>query len=290
MHVVSELVYLQTKMDSMRSLNKSLPTSRSRRSQAPELLQAFKSAALSVTNLYKTAATDQANMRQLGYQDALEDLLSYLDKENLGVQDGEGWKIRQWATERFEGGDTSGNSIDSDEDRADTEKRARSSSPVSQNRANQEVLEMRVDHPRSDNIALRTESAPPPTRKEENPSPVTDRPSMFTFSATQPLPNRDVPMHMVDNSSSDLRSSSGPPSEVTTSPTTTSLRVEVVNRGARMQNRHASTRHSTRSGNRDMGFAGGTKRKFNLPEFFDISNVGSSRDGTNGSGKRGRYA
>lgn len=274
----------------MRSLNTSLPTSRSRRSQAPELLQAFKSAALTVTNLYKTAATDQANTRQLGYQDALEDLLSFLDKENLGVQDGEGWKIRQWATERFEGGDTSGNSIDSDEDRADTEKRARSSSPVPQTRTNHEALEMRTDHPRSDNVAPRTESAPPPIRKEENPSLVMDRPSMFTFSAAQPLPSRDVPMHMVENSSNDLHSSSSPPSEVITSPATSSLRVEIVNRGARMQNRHASTRHNTRSGNRDMGFAGGTKRKFNLPEFFDISNVGSFRDGTNGNGKRGRYA
>ena len=271
----------------MRSLNTSLPTSRSRRSQAPEVLQAFKGAALSVTNLYKTAVTDQANTRQLGYQDALDDLLSFLDRENLGLQDGEGWKIRQWATERFEGADTNGNSIDSDDDRAYTEKRVRSSSPVSQIRTSHEGLDLR-GHSSSDNTAPRTESAPSPAQKEESHSPVNERPTIFTFSAAEPLPNRDVPMHILDTSSSDLRSSGDSP-EATTSQVNGAVRVGVVNRGARMQTRHASTRHNTRSANRDMAFASGTKRKFNLPEFFDISNVGNSRDGTNGGGKRGRY-
>lgn len=274
-------------MDSMRSLNTSLPTSRSHRTLAPELLQAFKSAALSVTNLYKTAVTDQGNTRQLGYQDALDDLLSFLDRENLGMQDGEGWKIRQWATERFEGGDTMGNSIDSDDDRAETEKRARSSSPVSQIRTTSEGLDTR-GHSSSDNTVPRTESAPPPTRKEESHAPVLDRPSMFTFSADHPLPNHDVPMHVLDTPSGDMHSSVDHP-EATTSQAAGPLRVEVVNRAARMQNRHASTRHNTRSANRDVSFAGGTKRKFHLPEFFDISNVGNPRDGMNGGGKRGRH-
>ncbi|ERF72953.1 hypothetical protein EPUS_05034 [Endocarpon pusillum Z07020] len=275
-------------MDSMRSLNTSLPTSRSRRSQAPELLQAFKSAALSVTNLYKTTVTDQANTRHLGYQDALDDLLSFLDRENLGLQDGEGWRIRQWATERFEGGDTTGCSIDSDDDRTEIEKRARSSSPMTQSRPAHEGLEVR-GHASSDSNAPRTESAPPPIRKEESHSPVMDRPSMFTFSAAHPLPNRDVQMQTSDTSSSDLHLPNDPPSEATPSQSPGSLRVEIVNRAARMQNRHNSTRHNTRSTNRDTSFAGGTKRKLNLPEFFDISNMGNSRDGTNGGGKRGRF-
>lgn len=275
-------------MDSMRSLNTSLPTSRSRRSQAPELLQAFKSAALSVTNLYKTAVTDQTNTRQLGYQDALDDLLSFLDRENLGLQDGEGWKIRQWATERFDGSDTIGHFLDSDEDRADAEKRAKSSSPVPQTRTSHEGLDLR-DHSSSDPTAPRPESAPPPTRKEESHSPIMDRPPMFTFSAAQPLPNHDIPMHTFDTSAGDLQSSSDPPTEATASDVPAPVRVEIVNRGARMQNRHASSRHNTRSTNRDMGFASGTKRKFHLPEFFDISNVGNSRDGLNGGGKRGRH-
>jgi hypothetical protein len=276
-------------MDSMRSLNTSLPTSRSHRSLAPELLQAFKSAALSVTNLYKTAVTDQGNTRQQGYQDALDDLLTFLDRENLGLQDGEGWKIRQWATERFEGGDTMGNSIDSDDDRVDTEKRARSSSPVPHIRTSSAGLDLR-GHSTSENNVPRTESAPPPTMKEDNHPLVMERPSMFTFSAAHPMPTqtRDVPMHTPETSSGEI-----PPSvdrlEASTSQATSPLRVEVVNRNSRLQNRHASTRHNTRSANRDMSFAGGTKRKLYIPEFFDISNVGNPKDGTNGGGKRGRH-
>ena len=72
----------------MRSLNTSLPgTSPSKQhgSEPPEqLLQAFKAAALSVTKLYKTAALDQTRARSEGYQDALDDLLSFLDKEDIG--------------------------------------------------------------------------------------------------------------------------------------------------------------------------------------------------------------
>lgn len=271
----------------MRSLNTSLPTSRPSRSQAPELLQAFRCAALSVTNLYKTTVTEHGNTRHLGYQDALEDLLSFLDREGLGLQDGQGRKIRQWATERFEGSETTGNSLESDEDRIDTEKRARSSSPIPPTRANHDAVEM-ADRSNSEDTVSRTESAPPST-KEENQSAATDRAPMFTFSATQPVPNRDVAMHVSEPFSGDRQSSSDPPSDPPTSQSTGPVRVEVLNRNARMQNRHASTRPHTRSSNRDIGLAGGTKRKFHLPEFFDISNLGNSRDSMNGGGKRGRH-
>lgn len=87
----------------MRSLNKSLPSARSNRPSPPEeLLPAFRQAALSVTNLYKSAASYHDSIRQAGYQDAIDDLLKFLDKENLGLQDGEGWRIRQWATARYD--------------------------------------------------------------------------------------------------------------------------------------------------------------------------------------------
>lgn len=85
----------------MRSLNRSLPSSapiQTRTAPPEQILQAFKQAALSVTNLYKAAATDQEKARQTGYQDAIEDLLHFLDRENIGLQDGEGWRIREWAT------------------------------------------------------------------------------------------------------------------------------------------------------------------------------------------------
>jgi Domain of unknown function (DUF4588) len=274
-------------MDSMRSLNTSLPPSRSRRSHAPELLQAFKSAALSVTNLYKTAVTDQVTTRQQGYQDALEDLLSFLDRENLGVQDGEGWRIRQWATERFEGTDQIGPAVESDEDRAesaDTEKRARSSSPVSQQRTGHDGRD--AHNISSSDDAPRPESAPPETTVAH--IPFADRPPMFTFSTASPLPNQDVPMQ-ISETTGNTQPSTEPTPEASTTQVAAPLRVEVLNRSARMQNRHAGTRHNTRNSTREMSFSGGTKRKFQLPEFFDISNLGNGRDGTNGGGKRGRF-
>lgn len=88
-------------MDSLSSLNTSLPRSFPARQPNPDLHQAFKAAALSVAQLYKTAAADETSARSNGYQDALEDLLSFLDQQNLGLGDGEGWRVRQWATEKL---------------------------------------------------------------------------------------------------------------------------------------------------------------------------------------------
>lgn len=91
-------------MDSMRSLNSSLPTSISRKYKpypSASLHQAFKAAAFSVTQLYKAATVDEDAARSAGYQDAIDELLVFLDRENLGLGDGEGWRVRQWATERL---------------------------------------------------------------------------------------------------------------------------------------------------------------------------------------------
>ena len=87
----------------MRSLNTSLPSSTPRPQPPEQLLQQFKTAALSVTNLYKNAVYAESQARQAGYQEAIEDLLHFLDRENLGLTDGEGWRVRQWATERSDG-------------------------------------------------------------------------------------------------------------------------------------------------------------------------------------------
>ncbi|KKF94944.1 hypothetical protein CFO_g2723 [Ceratocystis platani] len=52
-----------------------------------QLLDAFRAAALSVTKLYKTSASAQNKARLDGYQDCLEDLLAFLDRENIGLGD-----------------------------------------------------------------------------------------------------------------------------------------------------------------------------------------------------------
>ena len=77
-------------MDSMRSLNTSLPKTRRRQpNPQPDTHKVFKDTALTVTNLYRTALADIERSRSDGYQQALEDLLGFLDNENLGVGDGE---------------------------------------------------------------------------------------------------------------------------------------------------------------------------------------------------------
>ncbi len=116
----------------MRSLNTSLPTALpdKQRSYPPEQLhQAFKSAALSVTNLYRAAASEREQARSAGYRDALEDLLGFIDQENLSMAEDGGWRLKQWATERVEGGVPVSTGTDSEED-VEEGKQARSPSPV----------------------------------------------------------------------------------------------------------------------------------------------------------------
>jgi hypothetical protein len=262
----------------MRSLNTSLPHPRP---QPPEqLLAAFKTAALSITNLYKTAVTDQSSSRQAGYQDALDDLLSFLDKENLGVQDGEGWRIRQWATERFERTSYGQQSSESDDERGDTEKRARSSSPALERKTSLDAPGLRDESPASS--PMRTESAPVPASTQVEAEP-TDRTAFFRFTAG-PSPEMQI-----QSTESPVPAQQGHEGESTSE--TAPIRVEVVNRGSRTSRKINSSRHNTRASNHEFTFTSGSKRKFQFPEFFDISNVsnGRERDNFGGGGKRGRF-
>lgn len=272
----------------MRSLNTSLPTSTPNPRPPEQLLQAFKTAALSVTNLYKTAATEQANARHAGYQDALDDLLTFLDKQNLGLGDGEGWRVRQWATERLSSSHRVHTGSDSDDERGEAEKRARSSSPVVQRMSSVELLQQRpTSQPTS---PIRTESAPPaPSISVQQQPSIFARPEAFTFRSPYPYPQE------VDMQASETTSSNMTPAENATqslsSSSTPAVRVEVVPRGSRTPHRHGnhSNRHNTRStaSARSLGSGAGSKRRTAFGEFFDISSLGDGRDGL-GGGKRGR--
>lgn len=95
--------------------------------ESPEaLLDVFKAAALSVTQLYKTSAKAEARARVDGYQDCLDDLLLFLDKQSIGLDDGEGWRIRRWATERLDGREAGHQSTESEDE---TDKGERNTSP-----------------------------------------------------------------------------------------------------------------------------------------------------------------
>ncbi|KAI4090157.1 MAG: hypothetical protein LQ344_004942 [Seirophora lacunosa] len=289
-------------MDSMRSLNTSLPKSPKRTSaQPPELLQAFKTAALSVTNLYKTAATNEARARQYGYQEALDDILAFLDKEKLGLGDGEGWKVRRWATERLDGNITAAaaGSESDDDGRGETEKRARSSSPVVQEKANHETLRQR-QHTMASTSPVRVTSAPPGPQSIDplqTSVPTSTSPSeIFSFRSAHPYP-QDTEMASTDSSITTPLSQTGI-QNITPAPTPTpaSVRLEVLPRGSRTPHRnitHAgrhNTRNTTAMTRRSLGSGAGSKRRFDFNDYFDLGGMGDGRDSPSGGGgsKKGR--
>lgn len=257
----------------MRSLNTSLPSSTPRPQPPEQLLQSFKAAALSVTNLYKNAVFEQAQARQAGYQEAIEDLLHFLDRENLGLDDGEGWKVRQWATERCDG--TASQSSDED-DRADTDKRDRSTTPA---RARKEPFTSEST-PRppptsapTPNTAPRSEAASPAPQLQEA---SLGAPTVFTFTAGPTFPQcEDMDMPSADNA--EPASQEGAPVSVSVLPR------------SRQQHRHNNfSRQSPLSATRESPASAGSKRKFTFPDFFDLSGLSNGRDGF-GGGKRGRF-
>ncbi|MCJ1437664.1 hypothetical protein MMC27_007051 [Xylographa pallens] len=272
-------------MDSMRSLNKSLPPAspKSRTVTPPEsLLQAFRTAALSVTNLYKTAAVDQKEARQSGYQNALDDLLAFLDKENLGLGDGEGWRVRQWATERLDGTPPAPTGSDSDEDRAEIEKRAGSSSPVLRQKNIPESAQRRSPSRSSSPARPEDASAPPPPLSIP-PHAIFQTPSdVFTFRSVHQLP-QDTDMQSGDAAQN---------LNIQADPATSAVRVEFTPRNSRTALRHSSlsSRHNTRSSTslRTLGSGAGSKRRVTFGDFFDISNLGDGKDLGGSAGKRSR--
>lgn len=278
-------------MDSMRSLNTSLPgtsPSKNQASEPPEqLLQAFKAAALSVTKLYKTAAADQGRARSEGYQDALDDLLSFLDKENIGLSDGEGWRIRRWATERLDGRDSV--PTESDDEIVEKLPVERASSPVIQRSssvtraANPTTRTTRTASP------VQMEPAPPTIPEGSNHEHVMNTvppQGNFTFRSSHAYP-QDADMGLSDL---DLSDHSRGPGHDSTPHAVNSTPGITITRPSRGNLRHNNTSRNTRSSG-TIGRGAGQKRKINLGDFFDIGNLGP-KDGFGGGGnaKRGRYA
>jgi len=280
-------------MDSMRSLNTSLPRSPRRRKSNPppeQLIQTFKAAALSVTNLYKTAATDQVQAREAGYQDALDDVLAFLDKENLGLGDGEGWRVRQWATERLDGSPISHGGSDSDDDRGEMIKRVRSTSPVTKRAVVQETEQSgAVSRSASPLNTVPAPIATAPVPSAEQPNGPPPPPEVFSFRSASQYP-QDVNMQTPESLSNTttIQSNIQPSEQI--SPSGPAVRVEVVPRPSRMS--HRGNRHNTRAatGIRSLGTGAGAKRAFRFGDFeFDLGSLGEGKDGAGGGAKRGRF-
>lgn len=266
-------------MDSMRSLNTSLPRSsprrRKRRQAQSQLLQAFKAAALSVTQLYKTATLDEDNARSAGYQDALDELLTFLDQENLGLGDGEGWRVRQWATKRLSS-TTYGSEGDAE---SEGEKRARSVSPVIHHEHNPEAPP-RAEQASSDPPPAVSSMSPsiadlvPPYQHSDAPA---SQPEVFKFCSPVTVNTaHDVEMGNADRLS-------GP-----TCHSTQAIRPEAHSRPSKSSNRLTKERVSS-AATGVLGHGAGSKRKQPYSDFFDISGL-AARDSHFGASKKGRLS
>jgi hypothetical protein len=271
-------------MDSMRSLNTSLPGTSPSKQHGPEppeqLLQAFKAAALSVTKLYKTAAADQSRARSEGYQDALDELLAFLDREDIGLSDGEGWRIRRWATERLDGRDAVSQHAESDDE---TDKQERASSPILERTQSATQMPTRTASP------IRTESVTPIISPPNVEQPTMLPPaSTFTFRSSHPYP-QDTDMSLSDLNLSDSRGQPLDATIVSHRSQSPSASITITRPSRSTSRLNQTSRHNTRTTN-PIGKGAGQKRKINLGEFFDIGNLGHGKDGFGGGGKRGRFA
>jgi hypothetical protein len=282
-------------MDSMRHLSSSLPSTRRRNEQTHQLLSDFKAAALSVTNLYKTATAENARSRDAGYQDALDDLLVFLDKENLGLMDGEGWKVRQWATERL---DDAPKATEDDEDSSSKDEvvETRSSSPEVQRKpaVSNSLVEEEQQRPASEppqHAPLPTPQHQPTTHiaaASPTSAPVLDS---FSFRSAQAYPtNHDRD----DNQTMDLDPTSTAPAR--TAPKASSKPRHTAHNRSRDNNRASSGP----TFNFNLGTGAGGKRKMPYPDFFDISglnpdgndnnnNNNNRREGGGRGGKKSRH-
>ena len=256
----------------MKSLNTSLPKSRRKRSIRPsnELLQTFKTAALSVTNLYRTAEATEGRGRQAGYQEALDDILAFLDRENIGLGDGEGWRIRQWATERLDDEALQvASETDDEEENIEPAGAARHISPT-----NHQRLPKVSEIPKPPTEPAITPSEPPKSDQSQNQTTAT--PEMFTFQANQPV-SHDFEMKSPEVTNLDL-DQRGAPTAPNSPP---AIRLNVLPRNTRARARRTSPRSST---GRSLGPGAGSKRRVTFSDYFDLGGL----DGPGDANKRGR--
>jgi len=278
-------------MDSMRSLDTSLPGTSPSKAQAAEpaedLLNAFKAAALSVTKLYKTAADDKGRARAEGYQDALDDRLTFFDKEDNGLSDGEGWRIRAWATERLDGRDSVSQNMESEDESG--EKMDRSLSPEVQRshsatRLSSAAPGQRISSPARTESQASPSFITPTSTLAPNESNMMPPQGAFTFRSSHTLSqDPDITLSNLDLSDGTRAQHDASVASHAPNPPITVTRPRTNNR----YNAHPG-RSNSRTGN-PLSRGPEKKRKLELPDFFDISNSSFGKDGLGGGGKRGRF-
>jgi len=252
--------------------------------ETPELLSDFKAAALSVTNLYKTATASQSKARAAGYQDAVEDLLAFLDQENLGLMDGEGWRVRQWATERLldDGVQAKRNPAASEDDPEEAglqrEETTRSSSPETQKKPPpMPVSSSEMQEPEANRRTATSE--PPPSG-----SPIATQD--FTFRSSHVYPTN----HDRDSSATGMDLDTTTTAAAGIAESNNVRLVPRPSRGSRHNRRSTAMNSNNTTINFNLGAGAGNKRKMPYADFFDITDINFDSTGSmdgNGFGGRG---
>jgi hypothetical protein len=251
-------------MDGMRGLNTASSAGKQTvTTESPEqLLDVFKAAALSVTKLYKTSALAEAKARTDGYQDCIDDLLAFLDKGNIGLSDGEGWRVRRWATERLDGREATSQGTESEEEpeKADptpTNEGTRTNPGTSQS----QLLQPQVVPPRAGSAPANTSTANDPV-----PHFVVPTQETFTFQSSHQYPN------IATLDLSDSRPHDGNPTS-STRPPKSRLNSSGMRSGGRTANH--------------LGRGAGNKRKMDFNELF--GGCFNGKDPFGNGGKRSRH-
>ena len=245
-----------------------------------ELIDAFRSAAVSVTSLFKAATATQKQAHTEGYQECLRDLIVFLDNENLGLGDGEGWKVRSWATEKMNGSPDV--MVQDRESEDEIDKAETSSSPELTRTASGTALSsLRGDQTPKEGMSSRGErldsAPPPPSNKDEGQASI----AAVVHTANPPTPTVNVPITVsVPTQDSFSFQSSIPYPE----PNLASLQIsETPSSQTHTVGPHPSrmsrNKHGSRSASRSISKAVvGQKRKLNLTEFFNLESLGAGKD------------
>ncbi|KAL7623215.1 hypothetical protein AAE478_006896 [Parahypoxylon ruwenzoriense] len=262
----------------MDALRGSSPSKNAVNSESPEqLLDAFKAAALSVTKLYKTSAAAQAKARADGYQDCLDDLLTFLDKSAIGLGDGEGWQIRKWATERLDGRDATSQTMESEDE---VEKPEPVLSPEI-HRSNDQVHPSTIrPEPNMQHDSTSTEDT-----QQSTTYPAAEQPQIFavptqenfTFQSSHPYPQDTYPNLANLDLSDSARSNDNATQGSSAVPIAHPARSRTNKRGTRPK----PTNH--------LGKGAGQKRSINFAELFDVGSIAFGKDVFGRDGKRSRH-
>lgn len=217
----------------------------SARTENPEqLIDVFKAAALSVTKLYKSSVAAETRARSEGYQECLDDLLGFLDRDGHQLAGGLP-KLRRWIAERREGGDVTLPTSES-EDEVEKAETTPSNNSTSANASANNTTHTATSSNQQSTRAASIDPAPVEIVSIPNEPPRFIVPSQesFTFGSDHQYPN------IATLDLSDGRS-----------------RAPMSHHSSRQSRNRSATRNALRVSNQ-LGRGAGTKRRMDFDDFF----------------------